>query len=117
MHSLVIHEHTQKLIGRCHCGHWEALQNRMLPTLVRIGLSYTQETRLISVSKSRTSFKSTADVTRPHKTLTFANYLCLYLGEDATQLRNEFLRLKRLCNITLSTRIKRSLLVTLPNRP
>lgn len=33
MHSLVIHEYTQKLIGRCHCGHWEAFQNRMLPII------------------------------------------------------------------------------------
>ncbi len=33
MHLLVIHEYTQKLIGRCHCGHWETFQHRILPII------------------------------------------------------------------------------------
>ena len=33
MHSLVIHEYTQMLIGRCDCAPWETFQNRMLPII------------------------------------------------------------------------------------
>lgn len=33
MHRLVIHEYTPKVIGRCHCGHWETFQHRVRPII------------------------------------------------------------------------------------
>lgn len=33
MHRLVIYENTQKLIGRCCCGHWKQFRNRICPII------------------------------------------------------------------------------------
>lgn len=60
MHRLVIHEYIPKLIGRCHCGHWETLQHRIRPII-------GDNSQLVCVSKSSTGFKTTADVTRRYK--------------------------------------------------